>query len=193
MTNIPGEAFKKYASKEISAEEMEELNKFAAILNKEAGAPPVEPLLEGVGKHIIRSLAGGSAMAGGAMGVGAAGTGLALGMKTLLNRMTFNSDLGKIIEVYPEIAEHYSDQDIRLAYQSMRTLNPTLARDPLVGGTLLQQILRNRDLQRPSAAPRFDVGVAADLFTAKPRVEDMLQQTLTQFAQKGMEGGFRGR
>jgi hypothetical protein len=90
------------------------------------------------------------------------------------------------LDVHPDLKD-YSKKDINLAYTSIRTMNPTFAKDPLVGGNLLGQVLRNRDIHDPSKAPRFELGVAKELLTAERKGKDQLQETIQGSFRTGYE------
>jgi hypothetical protein len=143
MIQVPAQAYQFKAAGLLSADEIQELEQMRDMLNKQAD----------VGSALLH---GAGAAVGGAAAVAAAHY-FARGVDAAENSLTFNHDLKKVLEVHPDIKEH-SDHDIRLAYQSIRVLNPVVAKDPLMGGTLLGQVLRNRDPMNPRSAPRFDVG-----------------------------------
>lgn len=183
MIDVPAEAYKSYAQGEISAEELVELEKMAATLSTTATNP-----LYG---EVARGLASGAAATGGGIAAALAGHSIAKAVAAARDRLSFRKDLNNILEVYPEIAEQHGDRDISLAYQSIRTLNPTFAKDPLVGGTLLGQILRNRDVHDPKKAPRFEPGVAKDLITAERKGRDSTGKDIASILGGGFETGLK--
>ena len=117
---------------------------------------------------------------------------IAHGIRAVQNKLTYRRDLNRLLDVRPEISGEHNERDINLAFQSMRHLNPELSKDPLTGSTLLTQILRNRDIQDPSAPPRMDLGVARELFTAERRGKDEIVETATRAFDTGVRMGIEG-
>ena len=104
------------------------------------------------------------ALAGlGLYGASAAGAGIHHGLRAVVDKLTYRKDLSRVLAVHPEIAEEFSPKDINLVYRSIRTFSPEAAKDPLVGGRVLDSVLRNRDRMNPDSAPRFELGTAQEL------------------------------
>lgn len=84
-------------------------------------------------------------------------------MMDKIDEMTFDRDLKKVLDVNRDIGKP-QDQQIRLAYQSIRTTNPKFSKDPLIAGTLLRQIMQNRvDPYDPKSPARVDLNIASQL------------------------------
>ena len=163
---VPAEAYQQFADGDISPDDLEHLEDFADAMKKEAftlpswlTADPGKTLaIAGAGALALPSLGyiGGTA----AEGVGSAGSAL-----------TFNRDLKRVLKVNPVISRtwgSHKDPNVRLAYKSVRTLNPKFAKDPLIAGQLLKTVLSDRiDYSDPSSAPVMTMGTAQDLIKAR--------------------------
>lgn len=104
------------------------------------------------------------------------------------NRVTYPRDLARIQEVYPNIAKDYPEKDVNLAYGAIRALNPTYAKEPLVGGSLLKQILMERDPMDPKAPPRLGLQQASVLSGAYRPSPNELQRTVSKSLQDSVRG-----
>jgi hypothetical protein len=176
MINVPSQAYKVMAQGHISKQEMAGLEKFADALNKVSALP----LRSALSFPTVPSAVGTTLMVAGALSAAELlSHAAANGMRAAQDKLTYRRDLNRVLDVSPEIKTDYPERDIHLAYQSMRTLNPTFAKDPLVGATLLQQILRNRDISDPSKPPRMDLGVARELISAQEKGQDQLARGLS--------------
>jgi len=185
---VPDDAYVAHAQGEISDEEFQGIQKFASLLgepeetSKEAAAAPIPHVpLTAMQEGRSALIMGGGAAAGMAV-VG----GLATGAVSMKNRLTYRRDLNKVLEVHPDISENYSPRDVNLAFSSLRSMNPDMANDPLVGGNLLAQILRNRDITDPTKAPRFPADVAMSLYSAKKGYRDPTGELLKGSLESGM-------
>ena len=143
-----------YCDSSLSAEDVRELEDFNASLYGEKIAAPASSTFG----RVVRTAAEGTAaqLTAGAMGLAAVAGG-----KALYDKATYNRDLKAITDVYPHLKKN-PERELRLAYTSLRSLNPQFAKDPLIGGTLLGQLLRQRDPLNPKSL-RFDPGMATDL------------------------------
>jgi len=103
-----------------------------------------------------------------------------------MDKATKGRDLERILEVYPHLKE-YPRAEIELAYSSLRHMNPHMAKDPLAGGTLLGQMLRNRDPMNPKLL-RFDT-LAGDLLRLNPKEEHAFEEVARDAVMKGMSHG----
>lgn len=187
--NVPAQAYQDYARGKLSKEDLTELEKMADALSKESGISmgTVVDAAGNAAQHVGRGASFGLGLAGS----GLAGLALTAGAQSVYDKLTYRRDLNRLLDVRPEIKENYSQRDIDLAYQSMRTLNPDFAKDPLTGSTLLDQILRNRDRLSPSSAPRMDLGVARELYTAERKGRDPMQDVVVRAFQTGGEFALR--
>ena len=137
-----------------------------------------------------------TALAGAASGAALFGAGLMAeagvqGVRQLLDRAAKKRDLDKILGTFPEI-EGYPEGDIQLAYNAMRHVNPHFAKDPLIGGTLLKQLLRQRDPDNPRSL-RFEGGLAVDLVRSAPRPDDTISRLATESFTSGMGSALKSR
>jgi len=151
---------------------------------KGLGAQATKVLSSPAVREALQALGKGALTGAGLFGVAASVEGGAKGLKAIQEKATFKRDLNRILEVYPHLREYPEDQ-IHLAYRSMRHLNPHFAKDPLVGGTLLGQILRSRDPSDPKSL-RMEAGLAADLVRFRPREGETLKDRAQQAFQTGM-------
>ena len=179
-----------FAYKFADSDEVEGLEKFANALTEglspEEGHTKVALFGMDPNSPWVNTLQQGAAITAGALGVNLLGMAAGQGARAAHNRLTYRRDLNKVLDVHPDLKD-YSKKDIDLAYSSIRTMNPTFAKDPLVGGNLLGQVLRNRDIHDPSKAPRFELGVAKELLTAERKGKDQLQETIQGSFRTGYE------
>jgi len=178
---VPDEAYVAHSRGEISDEEFQGLQKFASLLgepSKEAASPNMENIQQG--------LLHGASIAAGSAGILGTGALVGKGVSSLHNRLTYRRDLNRVLDVHPDIGENYSPRDVNLAFSSLRSMNPDMANDPLIGGNLLSQILRNRDITDPSKAPRFPADVALSLYSAKRGYRDPTGDVVEQSLKSGL-------
>ena len=89
----------------------------------------------------------GKAMVGG-LGAGAAtaviGAG-AMGAKALFNAATKSRNFRKMLEHTPDLHDHHQADPKRFnqMYSSLHTMNPNFAKDPIVAGTYMRQMVEN--------------------------------------------------
>jgi len=126
---------------------------------KKVAAMPAPTALRTAGETALGGILAGL----GLYGAQAAGAGIHHGIRALADKVTYRKDLGRVLAVHPDIAEEFSPKDIDLVYRSIRTFSPEAAKDPLVGGRVLDSVLRNRDRMNPGSAPRFELGTAQEL------------------------------
>lgn len=102
-------------------------------------------------------------------------------MMDSIDRMTFDRDLKKVLDVNKDIGKP-NDKQIRLAYQSIRTTNPKFSKDPLIAGTLLRQIMQNKvNPYDPKSPARVDLNIASQLQGAAGRgSSDFVMQAAAQ-------------
>lgn len=101
---------------------------------KEANAPSVAG-------RFRDALVGGAAAAGTAAVIGGAG----MAASAAYDALTKSRDFKKMLEYNPDLHEHHQN-DPRLfnqMYSSLRQMNPTFARDPLVAGGIMRQMSLN--------------------------------------------------
>jgi len=177
--NVPASAYKAYANGEMSRGELDELEKFASVLEKSAAAPAAASKI-GPG-HIAAAMV--LAPLAGEVAAGAS-----KGIRGMYDKMTFDRDLNRILSVNPNIGSA-KDPNVRMAYSTMRNLNPKFSKDPLVGSSLLQTIMMNRqDISDPRSAPRIDQGVAKELQKAMGEGrEDSFEKATRSAFQGGMK------
>lgn len=140
-----------------------------------------------IGQRILEGLARGIEQSVAPLAVGLGITAAAVGGRALVDRATRNSDLERILQVYPHLKE-YDRKDIELAYSSMRHMNPHIAKDPLAGGTLLGQMLRSRDPMNPKVL-RFEPQLAGDLLRLSPKEEHAFEEVARDAVMRGMASG----
>jgi hypothetical protein len=145
---VPAEAYAAFARGEISKDELLGLEKFASDLNKSAASPSA-----------MFSPAGAAALGGLAVAaptLAYAGSKVPQAIQGTLGAMTFNRDLKRVVEVNPQLGDP-DDPNLRMAFKTLRSVNPEYSKDPLIAGTVLDMVMTNRmDPDDPSSAPRFD-------------------------------------
>jgi hypothetical protein len=126
---------------------------------------------------------GGAGTIGGALAYGGADA-----VGKAWSAATRGRDLRRITDVYPQLKKE-DPKELNLAYNSLRHLNPHFAKDPLVGGTLLGEILRSRDATNPRGpgSMRFSPDLAQNLLRSAPRGDD----TVRRLAADQFAGGMR--
>jgi hypothetical protein len=146
---VPASAYTAYARGEISEAELLGLEKFASELNKSAAGTSFDPLsARGV------ATLGGLALAAPALTY--AGAAVPKAIDSTMGALTFNRDLRRVVEVNPQLGDA-SDPNLRMAFKTLRSVNPDYSKDPLIAGTILDMVMTNRmDPDDPSSAPRFD-------------------------------------
>ena len=180
---VPAEAYELYAQGEITDQEMHELEKFAADLEKTAGAPAAAGLNYGR----LGLMAGGMALA--APTLAYAANKVPKTLQGMANSMRFESGLNKAIEVNPQLGSA-TDPNLRMAYKTLQTTNPEYAQDPLIAGTILDMVMSNRmDPDDPGSAPRFDPTLLNEIQKNAPRSPDM-SSAMGQAAM--VASGFKG-
>ena len=154
-----------------------------AYLSQPLGLPPEKTA--SAGKKMLKDLGKASYDIGMRAAPVAGIYALLKGGKKIMDPITKARDLNRVLEVYPQLAEQYPREEIDLAFNSLRHLNPHFSKDPLVGGTLLGQILRSRDIDNPSSL-RLEPGLASGLVRDRPREDDTFQRLMTDAAAQGV-------
>ena len=141
---VPAEAYAAFARGEITEEELHGLEKFASDLSKTAmGMGSIKPM----------HLAG---LAAALPTLSYAGAAVPKAVQETMGAMTFNRDLKRVVEVNPQLGSP-EDPNLRMAFKTLRSVNPEYSKDPLIAGTVLDMVMTNRmDPDDPSSAPRFD-------------------------------------
>jgi hypothetical protein len=124
--------------------------------------------------------------------IGAAGLGtraLFSGARALGERFSKKKDLEKILETFPRLKE-YPRAEVELAYNSIRHMNPHIAADPLAGGSLLGQVLRQRDSLDPKTM-RMEVDLAGNLLRLRPEDQHIGEEIVRDAVSTGMAMGFQ--
>jgi len=137
-----------------------------------------------------RAITSGLAASAATAGVGLGIHGLASGARALEERVTKKRDLAKILETFPRLKEDYSEAEINLAYNSIRHMNPHIAKDPLAGGSLLGQVLRQRDAMDPKTM-RMEADLAGNLLRLRPEERHVGEEIARDAASAGMMLGFQ--
>jgi len=158
---VPAEAYQAFSRGEISQEELVELEKFAEDLAEKVAFFGKDP-----GRNA--AMLGGMALAApGLAYVGAKGPELA---ERALSSMTFNRDFNRVLSVNPQLGDA-EDPNLRMAFKTLRTLNPTYSKDPLIAGTILDGVMQNRmDPDDPSSPPRYDPALVGELVTGASKM-----------------------
>jgi len=167
-----------YTDSDLSAEDVLELEDFDGMLHegsKRASFGRVGRMARNATENTAAQLIAGTL-----------GTATVVGGKAMYDKATYGRDLRAITDVYPHLKK-YPEKELRLAYSSLRNLNPQFAKDPLVGGTLLGQLLRQRDPLNPKAL-RLDPGMASDLVRNRRDTRGGIDEMVPAAFQAGMQG-----
>lgn len=158
---VPAEAYELFAAGEISARELEGLEKFAESLEKGAAMPG------GVTPGQAAAALGGLAIA--APTLAYVGNQVPQTLQSAVNSMRFEGGLRKTLEVNPQLGSA-DDPNLRMAYKTIQTTNPEYAKDPLIAGTILDMVMNNRmDPNDPASAPRFEPTLLSEIQKGKAK------------------------
>ena len=189
---VPAWAYKRHAVHgDIDENELLELEKFASDFNKEALN------LSSITKNpMARDILTGTAVATAAPLIG---YGAMKGIDALGNIGQARRDrkaLGNILSVHPDIGDP-SDPRVNMAFNTLKTMNPEFAADPLLAGPLMKQIVESRmDPMNPSSGSYVDPGQAAKLMELRnntkkvkssPSLSGMVGQSMTQGIPRGFD------
>jgi hypothetical protein len=180
-----------YEDSRLDADARARLEASYSFLHRPPNGMPEKVAAGGLKNELLQTALSGAMGGAGLFAAGAAGHGLVEGAKALKEKVSRGSDLRNITSVYPELTD-YPQREIDLAYNSLRHLNPHFAKDPLVGGTLLKQILRSRDPSNPQSL-RFEGGLAVDLVKSQPRESDTLNRLAVDAFQTGFQDAMKRR
>ena len=91
------------------------------------------------GSEVVKGFVG----AGGAALAGGIAVGAALGARKLMSAALKRHDFRQMLEVNPQLADLQAENPtfFNHAYTSLRSMNPTYGRDPVVSGTLMRQMM----------------------------------------------------
>lgn len=137
-----------------------------------------------------RAITSGLAASAATAGVGLGIHGIASGARALNERFSKKKDLDTILNTFPRLKEDYPDAEIQLAYNSIRHMNPHIAKDPLAGGSLLGQVLRQRDAMDPKTM-RMEADLAGNLLRLRPEEHHIGEEIVRDAASAGMMLGFQ--
>jgi len=138
---------------------------FGAFKKGVAGGRPNIPLSQS-----LPEVAGGiipMALIGGAVAAGATGASKGIGM--LRERFSKAKDYKNMLAVHPALGQ-YEAGEVQALYNSLRSMSPTMAKDPLISGSFIRESLAKRPEEGPAVSP----------LTAK-----MLAETERNVAQSG--------
>ena len=197
MMNLPTRLLPAVSSGRMTRVEVEKLAATERMLRARTSCmpqvtlPPVHSKEAGAFGH---ALAVGGATALGASVAGLAGHGLGVGVAKVVDHLTFDRDFNKMVQMHPEL-KSYPPDTVRAVFTSVRAMSPEYSSDPLLAGTMVSQVLRNRDPLNLHSAPRFDAPLAKTISETGKAVrersmESQFSQMLAQSAQSGaMAGG----
>jgi hypothetical protein len=184
-----------HGSGRISAEGAARSVKLASMLGMKKEALNLPPsVMAALGKlnpsqstrdAMVHGLAASGAIGAAGMGVHA----LSSGARALTERYSKKKDLEKILQTFPRLRE-YPQAEIDLAYNSIRHMNPHIASDPLAGGSLLGQVLRQRDSLDPKTL-RMEVDLAGNLLRLRPEEQHIGEEIMRDATSAGMAMGFQ--
>lgn len=158
---------------------------------------------EAISPGLKGTLSGAAATTGISLGLGAALAGMAPVVDKIYGAVTRSRDFKEMMEVNPDLQQVQADDPkfFNNAYNSLRRVNPTFGRDPIVAGSYMKKMMANPDaagltlaqsVQSPQAGgPRFQMPqakVTTPELGPKAQVESMRAQQMVQ----GMGGGEQG-
>jgi hypothetical protein len=180
---LDADVYQQLGEGQISEDEVQQLEALDGLLKGANLAGDAAKFTSGDAKRLALTalaIGGTNALVGAGMYQGTKAVG------ALWDKATFNRDLNRILKVYPQLKEH-SASDRRLAYASLRNMNPHFAKDPLVGGTLLGRILRDKNPADPNSGVRFSGDLAADLVKSRVRDDDPLAKMMGDAGSRGAQ------
>jgi hypothetical protein len=141
---VPTEAYAAYARGELSHSELLGLEKMASDMSKTA---------LNISPQSLASL-GGLLVA--APTLSYAGAQIPEALQSAESALMFNRDLRRVVAVNPQLGSP-EDPNLRMAFKTLRSVNPEYSKDPLIAGTILDMVMTNRmDPDDPTSPPRFD-------------------------------------
>lgn len=192
MTHIPTRLLPAVSSGRLSRAEAEKLASTERLLATrhtclpQVTLPPVHRKEAGAFGH---ALAVGGATALGASVAGLAGHGLGVGVAKVVDHLTFDRDFNKMVQMHPEL-KSYPPETVRAVFTSVRAMSPEYSSDPLLSGTMVAQVLRNRDPLNLHSAPRFDAPLAKTIAETGKSVRERSTATqLSDLMARGVQAG----
>lgn len=116
------------------------------LMEKKAGPQGVLPgmgrFMSGMGSAAVRNMRTGAEEAIGSGAVGLAATGIGVAAIKIYNAVRKRSDFKAMLEHNPDLAEHHAQDPARFNahYNSLRTLVPAYAQDPIIAGSLMRSM-----------------------------------------------------
>ena len=98
-----------------------------------------------LGAHLPQAIAAGA--------VAGAGAGLYKGFEALRSRLTKSRDFKAMLQATPDLREYDAGQT-QMVYNSLRSLAPSLARDPLIAGSFVHGMLTHPGATGPMIPPQ---------------------------------------
>jgi len=164
--NVPAEAYAAYARGELSQHDLLQLEKMASSLNKVAGISMTPANMAAIG---------GLAVA--APTLAYAGSQVPGAIESTMGALTFSRDLRRVVQVNPQLGSP-DDPNLRMAFKTLRSMNPEYSKDPLIAGTILDMVMTNRmDPDDPSSAPRFDPALLSSIQNRMKAPRDIAAET----------------
>ena len=71
-----------------------------------------------------------------------------------------------------------NDPNLRMAFKTLRSVNPEYSKDPLIAGTILDMVMTNRmDPDDPTSAPRFDPALLQSIQSKQKGPRELAEET----------------
>ena len=125
-----------------------------------------------IGEHAGGAIIG----AGVAAGLTAAGSGISSGFGALMDRVQKPKAYKGMVEAAPGLRKR-DQKKVQLAFNSLYSLNPTLAKDPLTASSFVERSLTRSDAG-DSAGAYVDVQTAKDLLRSRPQSDDGIARAM---------------
>lgn len=174
---VPDEVYVAAAHGHLSHNEVAHLESFAGELAKSASF--TQGLQYGLGTAAA-SAVGGLAMVG-----------IAHGVHTAYDAITFEKDFQAVLKVRPELST-YPKEQVRLVYTSLRRLSPEIAKDPLTASTYLVRQFERRNPSDPHSLPTVELETARTLSQVTGEFgkrRDAVRESLLAANQAGISAG----
>jgi hypothetical protein len=116
--------------------------------------------------------------------VGAGAAALTVGASKAYDAITKRRDFATMLDHNPDLAEHHAadPRTFNRLYSSLRTVNPTFAKDPIIAGTYMRRMVES-----PMAG-----GVLTDALAMNEKVPQHVGEAFRRGAGDGAKGFLRG-
>lgn len=120
----------------------------------------------GIGEQFGNAAIGGFGAAAATAAIG----GAAMGARALFNAATSARDFRKMLEQNDDVRQHHeaNPRMVNQFYSSLRTMNPSFAKDPVVAGSYMRRMLEN---------PMHAGGIAVETVGTRDKFPSLIDRT----------------